>query len=310
VQLKAKVKLAYRAFGLQILSEIILPELNHLTNGDNFDVFIKYDDQSKVIDNSVYESNRFTVENSCVMFHIPELAIFKISGGREIIVSPLNNPDHDKIRLYILGTCLGVILMQRQILPLHGSAIAIGNKSIAIVGHSGAGKSTLASAFIREGYKLLTDDVIAVSISKENNPVIHPSYPHQKLWEESLIEFNMDPSQYSPLFERENKYSIPISNHFDSVSKPLMGVFELVLTEGDQIGIRNINGLEQFRTLLTHTFRSSLISRLDLSEWHFKHSSKVISKIKMYQVERPISKFTAKSIVRNILDIVDMEGIK
>ena len=57
---------------------------------------------------------------------------------------------------------MGAILMQRKILPLHGSAIAIDGKAYAIVGDSGAGKSTLASAFLKRGYQLLSDDVITV----------------------------------------------------------------------------------------------------------------------------------------------------
>ena len=76
--------------------------------------------------------------------------------------------DEDVIRLYILGTCMGAILMQRKILPLHGSAIEIDGKAYAIVGDSGAGKSTLASAFLKQGYQLVSDDVIAVSLSQEN----------------------------------------------------------------------------------------------------------------------------------------------
>ena len=78
----------------------------------------------------------------------------------------MKEADEDKIRLYILGTCMGALLMQRKILPLHGSAIAIDGKAYAFVGDSGAGKSTLASAFLSKGYKLLSDDVIAVSLSE------------------------------------------------------------------------------------------------------------------------------------------------
>ena len=66
------------------------------------------------------------------------------------------NTDEDMIRLYILRDMYGTLLMQRKILPFHGSAIAINGKAYAIVGDSGAGKSTLASAFLKEGYQLLT----------------------------------------------------------------------------------------------------------------------------------------------------------
>ena len=44
----------------------------------------------------------------------------------------------------------------------------------------------LASAFLNRGYQLLSDDVIAVSLSQEESiPFVTPSYPQQKLWQES-----------------------------------------------------------------------------------------------------------------------------
>ena len=78
---------------------------------------------------------------------------------------------------------MGALLMQRKILPLHGSAIAIDGKAYALIGDSGAGKSTLASAFLNKGYQLLSDDVIAVSLlNKKYCQLFIPSYPQQKLW--------------------------------------------------------------------------------------------------------------------------------
>ena len=77
---------------------------------------------------------------------------------------------------------MGAILMQRKVFPLHGSAIAINGKAYAFVGDSGAGKSTLASAFLNKGYQLLSDDVIAVSLSQDENihlllhPILSKSY--------------------------------------------------------------------------------------------------------------------------------------
>ena len=116
----------------------------------------------------------------------------------------------DAIRLYVLGTCMGAILMQRKTLPLHGSVIAIDGKAYAIVGDSGAGKSTLASAFLKRGFQLLTDDVIAVSFSEEGIPFVTPSYPQQKLWSESLDHFGMESNNYQPLIDREDKFAIPV----------------------------------------------------------------------------------------------------
>ena len=107
-------------------------------------------------------------------------------------------------------------------------------KVYAIVGDSGAGKSTLASAFLKQGYKLLSDDVIAVSVSQENPiPYVTPSYPQQKLWQESLNIFGMENSNYRSIYGRENKYCIPVTKALLRHPLPLAGVFELVKTENN-----------------------------------------------------------------------------
>ncbi|WP_154991638.1 HPr kinase/phosphorylase [Priestia megaterium] len=294
-----KKKYAYDAFGLNILSELPLPELNCLVSpGDHIDVSIKLS-KDKI---ELEQKKGFTVLSHYVAFKVPNLAVFSIKSGKEIAVEPLKDFDEAKARLYVLGTCMGVILMQQQTLPLHGSAIAIDGKAYAIVGNSGAGKSTLASAFIQKGYKLISDDVIPVTFSNDRTPMVQPTYPQQKLWEESLNEFGIDSRKYNPLFERETKYSVPVKNSFHNQSIPLAGIFELVKGSGESVEIRQTNGLEGFRILLHHTFRGSLLQRLGLKEWHFIYSSELLKSVNTFQVTRSSSNFTPYESVTKILN--------
>ncbi|MFE4036188.1 aldolase [Priestia sp. YIM B13489] len=297
-----KEKYAYYAFGLNILSELPLPELNCLAiPDDNIDVVIQTRDLTEA-EIQLDKKKGFTVYRNEVVFEVPNTAIFSIRNGKEIIVVPLEEFDKDRVRLYVLGTCMGVLLMQQHILPLHGSAVAVGGKAYAIVGNSGAGKSTLASAFINEGYKLISDDVIPVTFTGKNIPVIQPSYPQQKLWEESLNNFGMDARGYQPLFERETKYSIPVKNSFHNQPIPLGGIFELVKGSGDSVGIRKTEGLEGFRILLNHTFRGSLLQRMGLREWHFIYSSNILREVQTFQLTRSTSKFAPCDLVSKVLN--------
>jgi hypothetical protein len=241
------------------------------------------------------------------MFKVHDIAIFLIEDGSRITVSPLNEYKEDVIRLYLLGSCMGAILMQRGILPLHGSAVAINGKAYAIVGESGAGKSTLASAFLQKGYQLLTDDVIGISFTKENLPLVIPSYPQQKLWQESIDEFGIDNSQFRPIYQRETKFAVPIKNHFSSNPLPLAGVFELDFTESEEIELKQIEGLTRFQTLFIHTYRNLLIQNLGLTDWHFINSGKIINQISMYHLRRPKNKFTANELVSIIENCIKKE---
>jgi hypothetical protein len=144
-------KTIYKSFGLNITSEIPLPEIppTHLDDV-GIDIVIEKANLTTLWAEHSIDDHDFVIKKDWIMFHLPETAIFLIQNGNRILFSPSIGADEDEIRLYILGTCMGAILMQRKILPLHGSAIAINGKAYAFVGDSGAGKSTLASAFLKE----------------------------------------------------------------------------------------------------------------------------------------------------------------
>ena len=140
----------YKAFGLSILSEIPMPELLEQPEGskDTVDIIIEKNDIPELWNELSSPQKKLVVKENLVMFQIADIAIFLIEDGKKIIVSPLEGYEEDIARIYVLGTCMGALLMQRKVYPLHGSAVAIDGKAYAFVGESGAGKSTLASAFL------------------------------------------------------------------------------------------------------------------------------------------------------------------
>ncbi|MEH7493790.1 aldolase [Neobacillus niacini] len=306
---KVANEVIYNAFGFSIRSEITFPEL---LVDDSYRHSIDIEIRLKDLTNLWLElsdlENRFVMNESLVMFKVPDTAIFLIEEGRQITVSPLNKHKEDVIRLYLLGSCMGAILMQRGILPLHGSAIAINGKAYAIVGESGAGKSTLATALLYKGYQLLTDDVIGVYFTKENVPMVIPSYPQQKLWQESLDEFGIDSQGYKSVYQRENKFAIPIKDQFSPIPLQLAGLFELSFTENEEIELKQLKGISRLQTLLIHTYRNILIPNLGLTNWHFTNSIKIINQINMYQLRRPENRFTANELVSQILNCINKEN--
>jgi energy-coupling factor transporter ATP-binding protein EcfA2 len=300
----------YKAFGFTIKSEYALPELSGANIGSkSWDITIQTDNlQHKWKSLSQQPNQYFHVEENLCMFHVPDTAIFLIQNGNEIIVSPHEGAAEDHIRLYLLGTCMGAILMQRRILPLHGSAIAINGKAYAIVGDSGAGKSTTASALLRQGYQLISDDVIPVSFNEQNIPMVTPAYPQQKLWQESIDEFGMESSNFRPIIDRESKFAIPVDSQFCDKPLPLAGIFELMKTEEETLQFASVTGLERFHLLFQHTYRNFFIPRAGLMDWHFQTSAKMVNKMSFYRIQRPTSHFTADEITDFILTSMERKG--
>ncbi|MFD4817504.1 HPr kinase/phosphorylase [Peribacillus butanolivorans] len=303
-------KTVYEAFGLTVSSEIPLPELLHINiEGEITDIVIEKADLYPLWNEYSDPNEDFVFKKDWIMFHVTGTAIFLIESGSRIVVSPCNEAYEDEIRLYILGTCMGAILMQRKILPLHGSAVAIDGKAYAIVGDSGAGKSTLASALLKRGYQLISDDVIPVTLTNENVPFVTPSYPQQKLWLESLNHFEMDSTNYQSLTVRENKFAVPVQNQFITKPLPLAGVFELVKGDNDEIEVKPIEHLQRFYKLYYHTYRNSFIQQSGLMDWHFNISAKMIKKIDFFQLRRPTNRFTAPDLSDLIVNMLKKEEI-
>ena len=126
-------KYLYRAFGLYIASDLPLPELKNCDPSGTGDAEIEHTDLAGLWEQHARPSRSFVYLEHTVLFRVPGTAIFGIQEGRSILVSPLPGSDIDKIRLYILGTCMGILLMQKRILPLHGSAIVMDGKAYAFI---------------------------------------------------------------------------------------------------------------------------------------------------------------------------------
>ncbi len=96
--------------------------------------------------------------------------------------SPLTAED---AATYLLGPVLGFLLRLRGATCLHASAVAVGNRAVALVGGAGAGKSTTAAAFACLGHGVLADDTAALR-EAGGAFLVQPAYPHVRLWPESV----------------------------------------------------------------------------------------------------------------------------
>lgn len=291
----------YSAFGLTIHSGVPLPELERPDNraaAPDAVIMQAAPDGPAFLPAS---SRSLTVTEGIVAFRVPETAEFRIMGGRRIEYRPEPGADMNKIRLYLLGTCMGALLLQRQVLPLHGSVIEIGGRAYAVVGESGAGKSTVTSVLLGKGCRLLTDDVAAIMFGDDGRPLAMPSYPQQKLWQESLSRLGMTSADYRPLFERETKFAVPAVSRFCNQPKPLAGVFELVKTASPSVEAAELSGLERLHMLYTHTFRRSLLEPLGLMGWHFETAARLSGTVRMMRLGRPATGFSAQQLAENLL---------
>lgn len=293
----------YQAFGCEVRSELRFPELplwRKPASSDALEIVVAEleDEWSAAVKHGCGWGA--AVSGGALLFRVPEVAIYAIQAGRRIVVAPERSADLDQIRLYILGSCMGALLMQRGILPLHGSAVVIDGQAYAFCGQSGVGKSTLASAFCAQGRQLITDDVIAVSFDEEGRPFVTPSYPQQKLWQASMKQLGMESGQYKPLFKEVDKYAVPTPEHFADRPVQLAGLFELRLASTPEYRFEPLSRIESLPMLFAHTYRNFLVPMMGLGQWHLDRTAQLAGALRLARWERGTEGFTAYRMAEQI----------
>jgi hypothetical protein len=174
----------YRAYGLAIRSELILPELSK-GRGQAIDMDVRLL-PVKPPHTEAGAPTAFEFQSGRQLLHWRDVGTFLILGHREIHIDPAPGVDDDIIRLPLLGPVMALFLHQLGKLVLHASAVGVGTRGAVFLGDKQAGKSTTAAALVARGHRLLTDDVLAIDFPA-TGPSISPGFPNMKL-EQALTE--------------------------------------------------------------------------------------------------------------------------
>jgi len=279
------LKYGYSAFGIQFESDIALPELLTYT-GKIADVKISHGNVPDNIHSPREQNEYYQVADNEFLFRVDGVASYYVTSGEQIIVQ-LFNQDLRQVRLYLLGTVMGVLLMQRGILPLHGSTVLVEGRCIVFLGVSGAGKSTLAAALRNNGHSLLADDISAVKFDKSGLPWVQPGYPQQKLWQASVSMLGMDTTPLRRICEDTDKYAVPVLENFYRYPRIINGVYEIEIKRDHNCAIVPLKGVEKIATIMHHTYRSGMLKGLGLILPHFKKCETIAKYVPLFRLTRP-----------------------
>ena len=140
---------------------------------------------------------------SDLRLRVEGIARFRVSGGERIAFDPWQGEGNPgDLRTFLLGSAVGALLIQRGMLVLHGNALEKDGRAIVSLGHSGAGKSTTAYALMQQGWRLLADDLVAIT----PEGLVLPGIPRIKLWHDAVRAFGLDPETLPPIRQGMGKY--------------------------------------------------------------------------------------------------------
>ena len=265
----------YALFGLLLDSEIELPELAPSTLEGPADIVVRVE--------KVTDGDELVGTGDHYIHRVPDVAAYRIADGASITVDPDPAAHESHIRLFLLGTAFGIVLHQRGLLPLHANGVEIGGRAILFMGASGAGKSTLASWFVDKGYRLIADDVCAVSLA-DGRPTILPGIPRFRLWEDALTRQGRSSEGLTLSYagdENYRKFDVPVDEERRVADGlPLGAIY--VLERAAKSSIAPVSGVDAIEQIFAHTYRGEFVARLGLGETHWRSSALLAGSVPMF----------------------------
>ncbi|MEG1312626.1 MAG: hypothetical protein RSD36_16530 [Terrisporobacter sp.] len=300
------MKFKYRVYGLNIESELELSELIKLEEDTpNIDVSISYGKVPKEIKDKINETTCVGITKSNMCLYVKDIAIYQVTDGNKITIEYLNDMNIHRIKAYLLGWAFGVLFVQRNTIALHGATIVKNNKAFIIAGRSKSGKSTLSSSLIKKGYKFLSDDVAPVELY-ENEIIIHPAYPQQKLGRDIMDILGYDVNNYeiNRIGSERERYKVPVRDIFIDKALPIKAIIEITVDDNEEVEIEKMEGSEKMDCLLENIYFLNVARNSGMKPEYFKQCLQIAKEIPIYKIKRPDGKFTIKEQIDFIEDIL------
>lgn len=284
-----KYKYTYRVYGLIIKSELELEELISVDTPQDVeaDIYIEYGDVPRRIENPIFDCGITQANSKELYFYISSAAHFYICNGNKIIIEPDKETNFEKQKIYLLGGALGMVLTQRDMIGIHGAALVVDGTGIIITGRAGTGKSTLSTALRLRNHLFLADDVSAIGSDENNNIIIFPAFPRQKLCGDTLEKLSLLVNEYKLVDVQRDKYSIPINKGFYIEPTLLTAIFYLDIEDVENVSIRELKGREKLNAILENIYGMELNQFIGISAVSFKKALDIANKSIVYKVTRP-----------------------
>ncbi len=265
------------AYGLRIQSE--LPLLQPVLDSEPPDIVVRF--------GSLHLIAAEPDLSNQILIDLPLNVKLLIRNGCEVVIDAPLETDRVVLRAYVLGTAMAFVLRQRGLMVLHASCVAREDGAgIAFLGGSGWGKSTLASAFHQQGYRLITDDVMALCLDTAT-PQVVPSFPEVKLLPDAMTAVGAQTDAMPMLHSLSHKQIQRLETRFAQTPVPLKHLF--VLRAGDFNQILPLSRTQAFPELIQHSRATKMLYDQTCRVQHFHQCSRLAKEIPMAYLQRPRS---------------------
>lgn len=279
---------SYRAYGCNLLSDVELvrlspgsdPALDTITI-QRCETLPDRPDDAKQIGPFAWAAPNY------LSLNIDEIVHLVARDGKTLKYLPHEGIDEASVQLFLMGSGLGALLMQRQLLVMHGNAVEINGTCVMCVGPSGVGKSTTAAGLMQRGFRVMSDDICAINQLGQ----IIPGMPHIKLWQEAADGLGMGTTGLDRVRPEMEKYGVPLHDAFCEDFVPIQTIYLLTTHNSAKITCETLSARDKFMALRFNTYRLPFVAGMGLSAVHFQQVTALSQRVAVKRITRPQSGF-------------------
>ena len=294
-----KKKYSYFAFGLFFSSELELSEFPPCEG--TADVNIILDEVPSNIENPIEVFDEYQLSKTEFLL-VKTVADYHVKDGNTITIQ-IHEDNINRIKSYLMAIVMGTLLIQRGLIPIHGSSIVFNNKAVVFTGSSGAGKSTLCAALRKKSYEYMSDDITAISINDDGVPMVHPSYPQQRLSKRSAKMLGFD-TRNLEIRMPEKKYFIESDIQYNKESIPLLAIFEICKEKITSVEVVKASGTEKLTRIVRNMYYSVIRKRMGIAPEFFIKLTQLANTVPYYYLLRPYSKKSTEEQIKLVIESV------
>ena len=283
----------YRGFGLWLISELALKELLPVAPVADPDIQIRFAPEAALqwVNSGANEAewpSFVPAPDGGFVMRVAGVCDYWVRGGREIGLAPAAGADPASVRLFLIGSAIGMAFHQRGMLVLHGATVVREGGATIFVGDSGQGKSTLAAGLGRVGHAILGDDTMPLWPRAGGAFEVWPGSRMFKLWSSTIDALGVTADGLESVGPRFDKFFVPNDAQAPDAAVPIS---EVVLLEAAEAGsepmLERLAGLEALRVISEHTYRPEYVPLLGREAEHFRLCSGLAGNITVGRLRRP-----------------------
>lgn len=287
----------YRAFGLNIFSEVEMPHWPEAAGAA--DVHVRWGEVPETLPDATELWGTFQGRRGACLFAYEGIGRILVEEGSRITCEPEKGQNLQALGTVLAGVCSAALLFQRNRVVLHASAAAKDGRAILILGPSGAGKSTTVSALVQRGYQLISDDLTVVSLRPDGTPEALPSFPAVRLHRDSLHALRGGISSGDAFDALDGKQRRRLEE-FASEPVAIGRCCRILSHEASSVTSEAVQGVQRLVALQDNVYRRRM-ARL-LADPHLLDSTlmALAQRVELLRIVRPRSSFDLDALCRLI----------